>query len=273
MDTTPRVGACDAGLDAPPRYELGRRLGSGAAAVVSEAHDRVLDRRVAVKVFREVSATPYETRRREQEVRHLVDARHPGVVELFDRFVDDRGRDVLVFEAMQDTLAAPTPRSRRGPLPALTRAGRQAAAAVAHLHALGIVHRDLKPANILTSGSGPAQLVKLADFGLAAYVDERELPIAGSIEFMAPEQIDGAPASFASDVYALGLTLLQTYTGRPAYTGTTLEIAIQRTVRPAAVPAALPRTLRRALLSATAIDPVDRLSAAELAERFALQAH
>ncbi|NQX11525.1 serine/threonine protein kinase [Microbacteriaceae bacterium VKM Ac-2855] len=272
METTPRAEARHAGLDRGSRYEVGRQLGSGAAAVVFEARDRVLERRVALKIFREISATPYEARRREQEIRHLVDARHPAIVELFDRFVDTRGRDVFVFEAMGDTLASPIPRSRRGPLNSLIGAGRQSAAALAHMHGLGLVHRDLKPSNILTSGRGVERSVKLADFGLAAYVDERELPMAGSIEFMAPEQIDGAPASLASDVYALGLTLLQSYTGEPAYTGTTLEIALQRTVKPASVPAELPVALRRVLASATAIDPAARLGAAELAEQFAVAA-
>lgn len=272
MRTANRVQPTDQAVDRLPRYQLGRELGSGAAAVVFEAQDLVLGRRVAAKVFRGMGETPHEIRRREQEVRHLVDARHPGIVELLDRYVDAQGRDVLVFEAMDDTLASAAPVSRRGPLPALIAAGRQTASALAHLHRLGVVHRDLKPANILTTGIGASRVVKLADFGLAAYSDERELPMAGSIEFMAPEQIDGAPASSASDVYALGLTLLQSYTGEPAYTGTTLEIAVQRTVKPVAIPAELPAPLRSALRSATSIDPADRIGAEELAAPFRLGA-
>jgi serine/threonine protein kinase len=97
--------------------------------------------------------------------------------------------------------------------------------------------------------------------------------VAGSIEFIAPEQIDGAPASTASDVYALGLTLLQFCTGKPAYTGTTLEIAIQRTVKPVTIGATLPSRIRHALAAATAIDPAERLSATELADEFATGSH
>ena len=192
-------------------------IGSGGMGRVYLARDLFAGRDVAVKVV----APPADAkladgyRRFVREARAVSSLNHPNIVQVLE-FHEDLG--LLAMEYMAGgTLADRLP----GPLsPAAVRqlvlslvAGLEAA------HAHGVIHRDLKPANVFYSSSGEA---KLGDFGVAHLQDLGATQTAGfigTLAYMSPEQISGAPLSFAADVYALGVTVFQALTGRLPFRG------------------------------------------------------
>ncbi|QIG43900.1 serine/threonine protein kinase [Nocardioides anomalus] len=249
------------------RYELTTRLGEGGVAVVHEAQDRRLDRRVAVKLLRDTATSAEDRARFADEARLLGRLSHPGLVRVLDAGIDGdrpylvlelvRGRSLA--EAMDDGLDADE----------VARIGAEVADALAHVHAAGIVHRDVKPGNVLLDQDGTA---KLADFGIARLVDDtvhhtRTGFLVGTVAYLSPEQVAGEPVSTAVDVYSLGLVLLEALTGVRAYAGSSVESAFARLARQPEVPTTLPAAWTALLTQMTARDPLARPSAAEVAER------
>ncbi|MFF4652075.1 serine/threonine-protein kinase [Streptomyces sp. NPDC001380] len=248
-----------AGLPPAPyagRYRLQGLLGSGATADVHRAVDERLGRPVALKVFRP-ECGPEAGARFAGEARLLARLDHPGLVTVYDYGHCD-GRSHLALElvegrSLRDVL-------RDGPLPPADVApfGAALARALAHVHARGVVHRDVKPANVLVDREGSP---RLADFGVSRLVDGGGMTatnkVVGTAAYLAPEQVRGLGACTASDVYALGLLLLECLTGRREYPGPPMESAVARLHRSPAVPggeARLPTLLRRM----TAGRPEDR---------------
>ena len=233
-------------------YEIGACIGTGGMGEVYRATDTRLDRTVAVKVLRpHVLQRPDARERFDREARAISSLNHPHVCTLHDVGHQD-GVDFLVMEHVDgETLAA---RLRQGPLPLAqaVRFASQIADALDRAHRQGVVHRDLKPANIMITRAG----VKLLDFGLAL-IDATGAPearaLAGTPEYMAPEQQRGRQADARSDIYACGAVLYEMITGRR-------EPPTQGPFVPDA-PASLDWTLSRCL----AEDPDDRWqSAADL---------
>ena len=111
----------------------------------------------------------------------------------------------------------------------------------AYVHAQGFVHRDVKPANVLIAADGR---VHLADFGIARLVDSAHVTRTGDVlgtpAYFAPEQVSGGAVGPAADVYALGLMLLECLTGKRAFEGTAMEVAMARMNRDPEIPASLP---------------------------------
>jgi hypothetical protein len=128
---------------------------------------------------------------------------------------------------------------------------------------LGVVHRDVKPGNVLFDNDGG---VHLTDFGIARLTDVTAITatglVIGTAAYLAPEQVTGDGASPASDIYALGLVLLEALTGERAYDGSPSEAAIARLHRQPEIPATSNRSLGALLGSMTAADPAVRPSAA-----------
>ncbi len=141
------------------------------------------------------------------------------------------------------------------------------AEALAHAHECGVVHRDVKPSNILFDDEGRA---RLADFGIARMAGTPSLTgtgqLVGSIPYLSPEQVEGGPVGPPTDVYALGLVLIECLTGRPCYPGGQIEAAVARLHRPPAVPDGVPRWLGALLTAMTEPGPARRPSAAAVAE-------
>jgi Protein kinase domain len=202
------------------RYTLLGRLGHGGMGVVYLGRDED-GRMVAIKVIRpELAADPdYLARfRREVELGRKVNQRF--VAEVLDAGVDS-DRPYLVTAYFEGPTLQALVRER-GPM-SPSEVGLLAvgvAAALSAIHAAGLVHRDLKPGNVLLSAAGP----RVIDFGVARAVNDRSGPTTGAgrpgtPEFMAPEQLDGAPVGPAADVFAWGGLLVYASTGRPPFGG------------------------------------------------------
>jgi len=247
------------------RYRLGDRLGSGAVAEVFRALDERLARPVAIKLFRGDAAE--ELQRHEAEMRTLAQLDHPNLVTVYDAG-DADGQPYLVMQLIEgDTLADEL---RRGPIgPERTaRYGAALADALAYVHAQGFVHRDVKPANVLIAADGR---VHLADFGIARLVDSAHVTRTGDVlgtpAYFAPEQVSGGGVGSAADVYALGLMLLECLTGKRAFEGTAMEVAMARMNRDPEIPASLPASWKDLLRAMTAREAVNRLNASAAAEQ------
>ena len=244
-------------------YEIRSALGAGGMGEVYKAHDTRLERTVAIKV-----AKARFTERFEREARAISALNHPNICTLYDV-----GPNYLVMEYIDGS-------PLKGPLPLAQalKAAAQIADALDAAHRHGIVHRDLKPANILVTKSG----LKLLDFGLAKR-DATIKPVAteetvtepqtkdgvivGTLQYMAPEQLQGKEADFRSDIFAFGLVLYETLTGRRAFeaANSASVIAAILTTQPPPVtslqpltPPAVDHLLQRCL----AKDPDDRWQSA-----------
>ncbi|HET6824511.1 MAG TPA: protein kinase [Amnibacterium sp.] len=260
------------------RYEILEELGRGGMATVYKGRDLRLSRKVAVKVFRGGFADAVDPRRTGQEMRLLAGVNHPAIVSVLDASNGDgRFGTYLVMElVVGDDLGALLKRAR-GPLSAdfARRIVADVASALELLHGQGVVHRDVKPGNILvSSGAGQNGLsgvtAKLTDFGIAQMVDGAALTapdsILGTAAYLSPEQVRGTRIRPASDVYSLGLVLLEALTGRRAFPGPAAEAAVARLTRPPALPPDASPALAHLLSRMTALDPADRPRAADVAE-------
>lgn len=200
------------------RYELRRAVGRGANGTVWLAHDEVLDRAVALKRTAPGGGFDNQAARVEREARLAAQVAHPHVVSVYD-LVDDGDDAWLVMEYVDGPPLSTVVREA-GPLRPDDAARLLApiADALVHAHGLGIVHRDIKPSNILAPGDGGA---KLTDFGIARSTGDATLTqtgmITGSPAYLAPEVATGGQATPASDVWALGATLVHLLTARPPY--------------------------------------------------------
>ena len=239
------------------RYRVDARLGGGGMADVYDAYDEVLNRPVAVKLLRGIDDAG-AARRFAEEIRLTARVNHPNIVSLFDAG-EHEGSPFLVLERVSGgTLAG---EMATGPMPPqrVAEIGEQLASALSHSHAAGIVHRDVKPTNILISDDGS---VRLADFGIAVTATATRLTVAGSIAgsagYVSPEQVLGTGAGAPSDIYALGLVLLECLTGAPPWSGTTVEVALARLASDPFLPPSLSPEWTTLLRSMTARDPEDR---------------
>ncbi|NUR57709.1 MAG: serine/threonine protein kinase, partial [Catenulispora sp.] len=237
------------------RYRLGERIALGGSAEVYEAVDTRLSRRVAVKLLLAADRGPDHVARFAEEARLLAAVGHPHLVPLLDAGLDDDRRYLVMPLIEGEDLARVI---RRGPLPPprVARVGAALAAALAHIHARGIVHRDLKPANVLMAPHGG---IYLADFGIARAwdgpADTATGCVVGTAGYLAPEQARGRGAMPASDVFSLGLILLEALKGEPEYTGPPLERVAGVVHRPPRIPAGLPATWRALLAAMLCAEP------------------
>ena len=239
------------------RYRVDARLGGGGMADVFEAFDEQLDRPVALKLLRGIDDAG-AARRFAEEIRLTARVNHPNIVGLFDAGEHD-GSPYLVLERVTGgTLAG---EMDGGPMEPrrVAALGEQLASALSHAHAAGIVHRDVKPTNVLLTGDGS---VRLADFGIAVTATATRLTVAGTIAgsagYVSPEQVLGSGAGAASDIYALGLVLLECLTGAPPWSGTTVEVALARISSDPYIPPDLPSGWQPLLAGMTARNPEDR---------------
>ena len=215
-------------------YEITALIGAGGMGEVYRARDRRLDRIVAIKVLpAALSARPDLRQRLEREARTVSSLNHQHICTLYDVGETADGSAFLVMEYLEGESLAE--RLARGPMPVrqAIRFGAEIADALDRAHRQGIVHRDLKPGNVMITKSG----VKLLDFGLAKLISgdiglisdpnsptvqqEKDVTaegtIVGTLQYMAPEQLEGRVADARSDIFALGATLYEMLTGQRAF--------------------------------------------------------
>jgi serine/threonine protein kinase len=203
------------------RYVLGESLGSGGMGEVYLAHDKVLDREVALKVLRSHYAGDEEFAERfRREARSAASLSHPNIVQVYDRGETGDGTSYITMEYVPGgTLKEQI--ERRGPFGARETAavGAQVADALGAAHEWGVIHRDIKPQNVLVSASGD---LKVTDFGLArvasAVTSSASGAIFGTAGYISPEQALGGPVGPRSDLYSLGVILYEMLTGELPFT-------------------------------------------------------
>ncbi len=254
------------------RYALGPRVGTGGMADVFEAHDTRLGRDVAVKIFRAGGADGIE--RGSAEARLLAGLDHPGLVRVLDMDTGEQPGDqaYLVMELVRGPDLGVLLR-RSGPL------GREDVRLLAldlartldYIHGRGIVHRDIKPSNVLTRPAEPHGGrfgYLLTDFGIARFFDGGRMTatgqVIGSLSYFSPEQARGDDVGQPTDIYSLGLVLIECLTGEKAFPGTGVESALVRLHRGPSIPRAAGAGLSAALMSMTLHEPGARPSAAEV---------
>src|SRR5438045_9193876 len=213
---TPVVGELIAG-----RYELEELVGSGGMSSVYRAHDRLLERRVALKILHEQFTRDADyVERFRREARAVAQLTHPNIVTVIDRGEQD-GRQFNVFEYV-DGVNLKELLDEEGPLPVheAIELGLQVARGLSFARDQGLIHRDVKPQNVLIDGDGRA---KVTDFGIARSVDVDGMTITGTImgtsNYIAPEQARGQPVDEQTDVYSLGCVLYELLTGEVPYGG------------------------------------------------------
>ncbi len=252
----------------PPRFVVREKLGRGGTGTVVRAFDREAGCDVALKSIHRAEGDALL--RFKREFRALRDIRHPNLVELVE-LVEQGGEWLYTMEIVDgvsplEHVRGPDGGFHEAKLRALL--GDLAGGLVA-LHRAGMVHRDVKPSNVLVTPEGR---VVLLDFGLVASARDgfqsTDVPTAGTVAYMAPEQALGMPAEPASDWYAFGVLLFEALTGRAPYEGMTLEILLAKAQRaprePRELSPAAPEDLSRLCARLLAVDPAERPTGAEV---------
>jgi serine/threonine-protein kinase len=243
------------------RYAIERPLARGGMADVFLAHDRVLDRAVAVKVlFPEFARDPSFVERFRREAQSAASLTHPNIVGVYD-WGQEHGTYFIVMEYVEGRSLREILRAQ-GSIPAVQAAGIAAeiADALAFAHRNGVIHRDIKPGNVLIT---PAGQVKVADFGIAANPTDAGASLTqtgavmGTATYFSPEQAQGFTVDGRTDVYALGVVLYEMVTGVAPFQAESPVAVAMKHVRELPIPPSqyvpdLPMDLERVILAAMA---------------------
>src|ERR1700682_4451311 len=249
------------------RYRIIALLGKGGMGEVYRADDLTLGQPVALKFLPDEAARDQSLLERfKNEVRIARRVSHPNVCRVYD-VGDMEGHTFFTMEYVDgEDLASLLRRIGRLPEDKALDIARQLCAGLAAAHTKGVLHRDLKPANIMLDGRGQ---VVITDFGLAGIADQivgNEIR-SGTPAYMAPEQLAGKEVSTRSDIYSLGLVLYEVFTGKRAFSASTLaELVRMHTettpVSPSSLVKDLDPAVERVLLRCLDPDPLNRPASA-----------
>src|SRR5436305_2193445 len=248
------------------RYEVEELVGAGGMSSVYRAHDRLLDRKVALKVMHShYGEDPEYVERFRREARSVAALSHPNIVTVIDRG-DHDGRQFLVFEYIEgENLKRLIERRGPGPVATALELAMQIARGLSFAHQQGLIHRDVKPQNILLNGDGRA---KVTDFGIARSLDVQHGmtqtgTVLGTSDYIAPEQAQGQRVDEHTDVYSLGVVMYELLTSEVPFPGENfVAVAMRHINEPPPLirdkrPDVPPR-VEAAIQKAMAKDPADR---------------
>jgi len=243
------------------RYRISGILGSGGMGEVYRADDTKLDQPVALKFLpARLARDSILLGRLHDEVRLGRQIAHPNVCRIYDIVEWENAHFVAMEYVDGEDLSRLLRRIGRLPSDKAIDTARGIAAGLLAAHAKGILHRDLKPANVMLDSRGDA---RITDFGLALSAsDEQGGEIAGTPAYMAPEQLQGAPATVQSDLYALGLLMYELFTGKRAHAGTTFPDRLRESSSRITTPSEhihdIDPAVERIILRCLSRDPAER---------------
>src|SRR3954454_12565359 len=253
------------------RYELKRHIARGGMAEVYLAHDRWLDRPVALKVlFPELSTDRAFVERFRREAQAAANLTHPNIVSVYD-WGEEENTYFIVMEYIDGRPLSTVLRNEGTLLPDRA-AGicAEVAGALGFAHRNGVIHRDVKPGNVLITNDG---MVKVTDFGIARAANAEENltqtgAVMGTATYFSPEQAQGTTVDPRSDIYSLGVVLYELVGGKPPFTGDNPVAIAYKHVReepptPRERNNAIPVTFEAIILQAMAKQADDRYGSAE----------
>ena len=217
------------------RYEIQRRLGRGGMGTVYVAHDPVLGRMVAVKVFAGDLDVPDARERFAREARASAALSHPNIVTVYD-FGEADGQPFIVMEYVPgETLAGLIRRKVPVTIADKLRWMEELAAGAGYAHQMQVVHRDIKPANLMIDRTGR---LKILDFGIARMlgIASNTSVMIGTPGYMAPEQITGDPVDHRADQFSIGVVLYEVLAYTEAFPGDTLPMITHKILTAEPVP-------------------------------------
>lgn len=244
------------------RYELISRIAIGGMGEVWKANDSVIGRLVAIKILKEeYLGDPGFRERFRTEAKNAALVNHEGIANVFD-FGEEDGSAYLVMELVPgEALSTVLEREKILPASRVLSIVAQTAAALHQAHLAGLVHRDIKPGNLLITPDGT---VKITDFGIARLADQVPLTatgqVMGTVQYLAPEQAGGKPASPATDIYSLGIVAYEALAGKRPFRGES-QVAIamaQIKETPPELPSSIPEPVRRMVMSCMSKKPEGR---------------
>ena len=243
------------------RYKIVEPIGAGGSSQVYLANDTVLNREVAIKVLDAAAAADQTLRKMfVKEARALAALSHPNIVAIYDVGEVD-GLPFIVMENLPGGSLKQRLERSDGPLSPMEAVGHtmEIAHGLAFAHSKGIVHADLKPSNILFDSNDHA---KIADFGIARTPqEEADTPqLFATAMYVAPERVEGKPATPASDVYGLGLLMYEMLVGKPPFVSANAAVlmrdhVVRVPVPPSHLRPSLVRELDTVVLRALAKEP------------------
>lgn len=230
LSQTPADASLSIDADSFPgdRYRALSEVGRGASGIVYRAVDRMLQKEIAIKCLKSVTANELMSFQKEAQATSRLN--HPNIVKIFDFGASQSGAPYMVMEfvrgiSLKRLIEEQGPLSEQDALPLFLDLAR----ALEHAHGKGVFHRDIKSSNVIVSndaGDSGRQNVRLIDFGVAA-LKGMESPkgkktvLVGTPPYMSPEQFDGAPFDARSEIYSLGCLFYEILTGGPPFIGNT----------------------------------------------------
>ena len=252
------------------RYRLTRIIGGGGMAVVYEADDLAMNRKVAVKMLKdEIKEDAQEVKRFINESKAVAMLSHPNIVHIYDVSKNSSNSQYIVMELI-DGIDLKDYILRKGRLKwqeAISYA-EQILSGLKHAHSRGIIHRDIKPQNIMLLRNGS---LKITDFGIAKMQGSEPLTMTdkaiGTVHYISPEQANSSKVTNVSDIYSLGVLLYEMTTGQLPFEGdTAINVAMKQIneipKNPRELNPEIPKGLSQIILKAMNKDPQDRYQSA-----------